>query len=134
MIASGMAIGINLPTKAVAEKIVEGDKPIPNNTLEETSEKISQIGETVRENIKINREVLEKGIEEINQNIRIFNTKLSFYIDEPTGRTVIKISDRETDEVIREVPPVEFLKIAAKLSDILGVIIDQKAWIIKDTF
>jgi len=84
------------------------------------------VGETVREHIKINREVLEKGIGEINQNIRIFNIKLSFYVDEPTGRTVIKVSDSETDEVIREIPPIEFLKIAAKLNEIIGVIIDQK--------
>ncbi len=126
MIASRMTIGINFPSNVVPEKIVEGDRQTPNSNPSKTSDEISQVGEAVREHIGIRREVLEKGIEEINQNIRIFNTKLSFYIDEPTGRTVIKISDRETDEVIREIPPIEFLKIAAKLSEIIGIIIDKK--------
>ena len=126
MIASRMTIGANFPSNVVPEKIVEENRQIPNSISLKTSYKISQVGEAVRENIRINREVLKKGIEEINQNIRIFNTKLSFYIDEPTGRTVIKVSDRETDEVIREIPPIEFLKIAAKLNEILGIIIDQK--------
>ena len=126
MIASRMTIGINFPSNVVPEKIVEGDRQTPNSNPSKTSDEISQVGEAVREHIGIRREVLEKGIEEINQNIRIFNTKLSFHIDEPTGRTVIKVSDRETDEVIREIPPIEFLKIAAKLSEIIGVIIDKK--------
>jgi len=126
MVASGMAIGTSYLPKVVPEKIAEVDKKTPDITLEKDSNRISQVGETVREHIKINREVLEKGIGEINQNIRIFNIKLSFYVDEPTGRTVIKVSDSETDEVIREIPPIEFLKIAAKLNEIIGVIIDQK--------
>ena len=50
-----------------------------------------------------------------------------FTIDEPKGKTLIKIFDTETDEVIREIPPAEFLRIAAKLSKIFGIIIDQKA-------
>jgi len=126
MNASRMTIGTNFPSNVVPEKIAEENRQISNSTPPKTSDKVSQVGEVVRENIKINREVLEKGIEEINQNIKIFNTKLSFHIDEPTGRTVIKISDCETDEVIREIPPIEFLKIVAKLNEILGVIIDRK--------
>jgi len=126
MIANRMTIGKNFPSNVVVEKIAEGNRQTPNSTSLNTSDEISQVGEAIREYMRIDREVLEKGIEEINQNIRIFNTKLSFYIDEPTGRTVIKVSDRETDEVIREIPPIEFLKIAAKLNEILGIIIDQK--------
>lgn len=126
MIAGGMTIGKNFPSNVVPEKIAEGNRQTPNNTSPKISDEISQVGEAIREYMRIDREVLEKGIEEINQNIRIFNTKLSFYIDEPTGRTVIKVTDRETDEVIREIPPIEFLKIAAKLNEIIGIIIDQK--------
>ena len=126
MIANRMTIGKIFPSNVVVEKIAEGNRQTPNSTSLNTSDEISQVGEAIREYIKIDRGVLEKGIEEINQNSRIFNTKLSFYIDEPTGRTVIKVSDRETDEVIREIPPIEFLKIAAKLNEILGIIIDKK--------
>lgn len=123
MIASEMAVGSNFTPKIVSGKPPEVDK---SKAPEKISEEISQVGEAVRENMSVNREMLEKGIEEINKNIKIFNTKLSFSLDEITGRTVIKISDVDTDEVIREVPPAEFLKIAARLSEIFGLIIDQK--------
>jgi len=123
MIANGMAIDSNFPLRIKPDT----DKKSVNTVPEKTSTEISQVGEIIRENVKVNREVLQKSIDEINQNIRIFNTKLSFSVDEPTGKTVIKVSDRETEEVIRVIPPLEFLKIAAKLNEIIGMIIDKKA-------
>ena len=123
MIASEMAVGSNFTPKVVSNKPPEVEKP---KVVEKAVEETSKAAETVRENIDINREALEEGIEEINKNIKIFNTKISFSLDEITGTTVIKISDAETEEVIREVPPSEFLKIAARLSEIFGLIIDQK--------
>lgn len=123
MVANDLAIGTNIISKVVSENIPE--KKALENIPEKTSNKTSQDGEATRDNININREVLEKGIEKINENIKIFNTKLSFSIDEPTGRTIIRISNKETNEVIREIPPLEFLKIAAKLSEVFGLIIDE---------
>ncbi|MCK4965801.1 flagellar protein FlaG [bacterium] len=123
MIASEMVVGSNFIPKILSGKPPEAEKP---KVMEKVVEENSQTVETVRENVDINREALEKGIEEINKNIKIFNTKISFSLDEITGTTVIKISDVETDEVIREVPPSEFLKIAARLSEIFGLIIDKK--------
>ena len=125
MIANEMAIATNFLPKVVPESMPE--RKTAEDIPEKTSNESSQSSEIVRENLNLNKEILEKGIEKINQSIKIFNTKLSFSIDKPTGRTVIKISDRETEEVIREVPPMEFLKIAARLSEVFGLIIDQKA-------
>lgn len=123
MISNGIAIDSNYPLRVIPD----ADKKNINNDPEKTSTDVSQVGEIIRENVKISKEALEKGIEEINQNIRIFNTKLSFSVDEPTGKTVIKVSDLETEEVIRVIPPLEFLKIAAKLNEIIGMIFDKKA-------
>ena len=123
MIASEMTVGSNFAPNIMPNKLPEVEK---RKVVEKAAEEDVQPVETVREDINIKRDALEKGIEEINKNIKIFNTKISFSLDEITGTTVIKISDVETDEVIREVPPPEFLKIAARLSEIFGLIIDQK--------
>ncbi|MFC1558390.1 flagellar protein FlaG [candidate division KSB1 bacterium] len=123
MIANEMTVGSNFTPKVVSGKPPEVEKP---KVIEKTTDESSKPAEVVQENVDINREALEKSIEEINKNIKIFNTKISFSLDEITGTTVIKISNVETEEVIREVPPSEFLKIAARLSEIFGLIIDQK--------
>lgn len=83
-----------------------------------------------KENVKtgsgrIDPEQLQEIAEELNQHFQIFNTSLSFSVDEKTGTTVIKILDRETDKVIREIPPSELLKLAAKLSEVIGRLVDE---------
>ena len=127
MVADGMALSSNLPAKALPEKPVNMEKKASDNAPEKTSKDMTKIGETVRENFEISREALERGLEEVNKNIKIFNTRLAFTIDEPTGKTVIQVFDSESDELIRQYPPGEFLKIAARLNEILGVLLDQKA-------
>ena len=69
---------------------------------------------------------LEKVVQELNRNINVLNTKLSFSVDDKTGKTVIKISEKETNKVIREIPPEALLRVAAKLNEIIGMIFDKK--------
>ncbi|MFC1556813.1 flagellar protein FlaG [candidate division KSB1 bacterium] len=76
---------------------------------------------------KLDPSLLEKIAEELNNDFRIFNTALSFSVDDKTGTTVIKILDRETEKIIREIPPDELLRIAAKLTEIIGRIVDELA-------
>jgi flagellar protein FlaG len=43
---------------------------------------------------------------------------LSFRVDKSTGKTVIKIMDAQTEEVVRQYPPEEILDMAASLKDL----------------
>ncbi|MCP4726112.1 MAG: flagellar protein FlaG [bacterium] len=74
----------------------------------------------------IDTDVLEKIAEELNEDFRIFNATISFSVDKDTGTTVVRIFDRDTEEVIRVIPPEELLSLAAKLTDIIGRLVDKK--------
>lgn len=43
--------------------------------------------------------------------------KLSFSINEETGKVIIKIVDQETGEVVREIPPEEMIKKMARIRE-----------------
>jgi flagellar protein FlaG len=49
-----------------------------------------------------------------------FQRKLTFHIDDATKRVVITVVDSETDEVVRQVPPEEILRLAASLEEVRG--------------
>ena len=51
---------------------------------------------------------------------------LNFSVHENSGRTIITVADETTGEIIREIPSTEFLKLAAKLNEMAGVLFDQK--------
>lgn len=57
---------------------------------------------------------------------RIASTKITFAVDTATGRTVVRVLDKETGEVIRQVPPQELLNLVAKLQTISGLIFSRE--------
>jgi flagellar protein FlaG len=46
---------------------------------------------------------------------------------EGTGKTMIKVVNKDTGDVIREIPPEKALDMAAKMDEMLGILFDQKA-------
>ncbi len=63
------------------------------------------------------------ALEDLNRH---FETHLNFSKDESTGDTVVKIINSETDEVVRQIPSEEILRIASKMQDVIGVLFDKE--------
>ncbi|TNE68915.1 flagellar protein FlaG [bacterium] len=69
-------------------------------------------------------ESLKKAEVAINEALLSrLNQKLSFSVDENTGRTVIKILDKQTEEVVKQFPPQEFLDMVYSLNKAASVIL-----------
>lgn len=98
----------------------------PQNTLPEPNG-VSGDDTAMPAQTKLDPEILAKITDELNEDFRVFNTAISFAVDEDTGDTIIRILDRETNEVIREIPPSEMLRLAARLTEIIGLLIDETA-------
>lgn len=65
-----------------------------------------------------------KGINEFFQSVR---RTLQFTVDKDTGRTVIQIRDSQTNEVIRQIPQEDVLKLAKRLDEVQGLLFQEKA-------
>jgi flagellar protein FlaG len=52
--------------------------------------------------------------------------KLDFEVYEETGDMVIRIFNRETEELLREIPPENLLELHHKVAELRGVLFDQK--------
>lgn len=75
---------------------------------------------------RISREQLLEGLEKAIQAFNVQYTYLEFSIHEDTKRIAVKVHDRETGEVIREIPPEKMLDIAAKLLEMAGILVDER--------
>lgn len=51
---------------------------------------------------------------------------LSFAQHEDTGRTMVKVMNRDTDELIREIPAEKVLDMVAKMDEMIGMLFDAK--------
>ena len=78
------------------------------------------------ENAKLAPEKINAVVKELNDAMRIISTSLSFSIDEATGKTVIRVIDDGTKQVIRQIPSEDVLNVAARITELLGVLFDEK--------
>ncbi len=53
--------------------------------------------------------------------------QLNFAVNERFKELVVRISDRNSGEVIKEIPAREFMDLRERLNDLIGLFIDEKA-------
>lgn len=96
-------------------------------------EKSSRNGETVlkkpgegqeQESRVMDNEALKKRISDLNKQLN--TTECQYGIHEETQRVTLKIVDKETKEVIKELPPEKTLEMIAKVWEIAGLLVDEK--------
>ena len=75
------------------------------------------------ESSKVAEIAVEQVVEELNQAMQNVHRSLQFSVDKESGKTVIKVVDVDTDEVIREIPPEESRKLAQQISENMGAFI-----------
>ena len=69
-------------------------------------------------------EKIRKAVEALNKNMA--NSEAVFGIHEDTNRVTIKLVDKNTKEVIKELPPEKTLDMIARVWELAGILIDER--------
>lgn len=78
-------------------------------------------------NAALNAALSSSFMDAVNQDMQaIHNVALEFSIHKKTGETVVKVIDKDTGKLIRQIPPQEMLDLADKLEDMMGILFDKK--------
>lgn len=66
-------------------------------------------------------------VSSVNQYVdAVSNNKVGFHYDQQNERHIVLVKDKDTDEIIREIPPKEMVDLLKNLEDITGIIYDNK--------
>ena len=68
---------------------------------------------------------LKDTLKRLNEHMRTSGRNLAFAKDEASGRTVIRVTNTDTGELVRQIPNEEFLKVARALDEFKGTLLDQ---------
>jgi len=92
---------------------------------------IKKIEEEIKNKLQGKEEIdpkkLNEAVNDLNKKLDMLNSQLRIEIDEDTGIQVVKIVDKDTKEVIRQIPPEAVLKVAKYLNEVTGLLFDKKA-------
>lgn len=59
-------------------------------------------------------------------NSKLSKTRCEYSYDENTKRVSIKVYDKDSDELIREVPPEKSLEMLQRIWELAGIMVDEK--------
>ncbi len=77
--------------------------------------------------INLNEKDLKKLEKAFNNTAASLNFDLKFKIHKDTGEVQVKIIDKNTHKVIKEIPSESFLNFLKKFDEMLGVLFDKKS-------
>lgn len=98
---------------------ISRDTRIVNNA-DDTSER--QKGENGSR--QPSEETMKQALSDINKKLN--NTECVFGMHEKTNRVTIQIVDKDTKEVIKELPPEKTLDMIAKAWELAGILVDER--------
>lgn len=122
------------PVEKNADEFTEGSmqnaaQPVDNVTLSVNAAQAKD-GESGNQNGQqeqqpsASAEAVKKAVEELNK--KMANSVAQFGIHEETNHITIKIVDKETKKVIKELPPEKTLDMIAKVWEMAGLLVDEK--------
>ncbi len=104
-------------TRPASEQKVAGGRSNPSSESgqKEDARALERLRETVEE--KPEKETLAE---------KLLGRSLRFEIDRELNQVVVKVVDKESGEVIRQIPPEEYIQILKRLQDMGGALLDRE--------
>ena len=110
-------------TTLVASRLSKSREP-KNDSFQPRREVEAKAEETSQKATEVSQDLLDALEREIGS---MHQVGLRFSKHDETGRTLIRVINKDTKELIREIPPEKVLDLAARLSDMIGIIFDEIA-------
>ncbi len=92
-----------------SEKVMGGKKPL------------------LEEQVAASDEILDRSVEQANKALEGYNRKIDRVVHDVTKTVMYTLKDTKTDEVIREFPPKKIQDMIAKMWELAGLFVDEKA-------
>lgn len=109
---------------------VESVKPVESKGSSSfgNSQDMKEDRAQVQSDKEISPERVKSAVDDLNKQIKsnLRHTSLSFKYHDDTNRISITVTDSDTDEVIREIPPEKALDMLAKAWEMAGLLVDEK--------
>ena len=92
-----------------------------------STQNVKSLPATSTDSEPVSDENLQQAVDQLQSFTNNVAKNLKFSIDEDTGKTIVKLLDTQTQEVIRQFPTEEAISIARTLDKVQGMLFSDKA-------
>jgi flagellar protein FlaG len=79
----------------------------------------------VEDNSSLSDNEIQKTTSDLEHISIAFNRRLKFVLDQESREILIKVIDRETDKVIKVLPPEELQRLHSRIKETMGFLFDR---------
>lgn len=105
----------NVAVKRPVQETIKSDSPVKKAKLDENGKEI------------VNDEILQKSVEQANKSLEMYNRVIERSVHDVTHTVMYTVRDTVTHEVIQEFPPKKIQDMIAKMWELAGLFVDEKA-------
>ncbi|NOG29164.1 flagellar protein FlaG [Lysinibacillus fusiformis] len=115
---------ITAPTNTKAMNVQENITPNVSKVTD--SQLVVEKATTVAEEQEISKEKLQQAVDVVNEFLEINHSSSKFVYHEGLDRYYVTIVNRDTEEVVKEIPPKKLLDAFYEMQKMVGMIVDEK--------
>jgi flagellar protein FlaG len=114
------------PTRATETK--SGSSVIPQKATEspDSAKVVAPKNPEPLVDMRQMRRELEDAIKRLNEQVQQNARELGFSIDEETDRLIVRVTNKETGELIRQIPAEAVIRFSRSIEDLRGVLFDEE--------
>lgn len=123
--AGSQAMPVQLTSVA---KIGSENQPKPNPSMNGWIRSSKQLSQAESQGVKVSvgEEQLIKAIDRAIKALEGPATSFEMKVHEQTNAVIVKVFNKETGELIREIPPEKTLDLVVKMMEFAGILVDEK--------
>jgi len=97
-----------------------------NRNVDKDSYDYQELSQKSKYELSIDEALWIEMIEKANKAITGATCRFEYSIHEGTKEIMVKVINKETQEVIREIPPEKILDMVAKMWELVGILVDER--------
>jgi flagellar protein FlaG len=114
------------PIKAVNSSLVQvASRTTPTSSDTATSD-ISNAKSKVSVDFERMQQNLQVSIDRLNEQMLDGGRNVIFYIDQELGRPIVEVRNRDTGEIIRQIPTETVVRVAHNIEALKGLLMNKK--------
>lgn len=106
---------------------------IKNTSIQNDTRYISEVDSTKKAGIRNGKSVAQpisinetqEIVKSLEKYMDVLKTSIGFRVNTDTDKVVVTITNRETDEVIRQIPPEELISLQERMKELTGIIFSE---------
>ena len=99
--------------------------PLEKNTAPKAQVNPEQAAASLPGNTNSDTRKINVATADLEKVSLVFNKRLQFVVDTQSQQVIVKVIDKETDRVIKVLPPEELQMLHSKLKETIGFLFDQ---------